>query len=239
VERVVAAAREHGHLLTLVLTDHASSCGEEEVDKSVQFYEGGFRDEYLPWVRQVVSRFADEPAVAMWEPVKAAHGIEAQTLREFYDAVGGEIHGLDRNHLIHAGTHGPWAYGGDAGYALIGESAGIDVLSFHDYDNDPVPPLNLEASVRAAASLRKPMVLAEMGLYAGLVAGTSPGPDGEECIDWEARRDAAKIKLDASFEASLAGVLIWNWSHVGGVACSYVISENDPTYELVRTYVVP
>jgi hypothetical protein len=83
------------------------------------------------------------------------------------------------------------------------------------------------------------MVLAEMGLYAGLVAGTSPGPDGEECIDWEARRDAAKIKLDASFEASLAGVLIWNWSHVGGIACSYVISENDPTYELVRTYVVP
>ena len=239
VERVVAAARAHGHLLTLVLTDHSSSCGEGEDDKTAAFYEGGFRAEYLPWVRQVVDRFANEPTVAMWEPVKAARDVDAQVLRSFYDAIGGEIHGLDRNHLVEAGTHGPWAYDGDAGYALIGESAGIDVLSFHDYNSDEVPPLNLEASMRAAAPLGKPMVLVEMGLYAGLTASSTPGPDGEDCVSWEDREDAARVKLDASFAASVAGVLLWNWSQEGGVGCSYTISENDPTFALVRTYPIP
>lgn len=239
VERVVTAARDHGHLLTLVLTDHESSCAEGEISKTSEFYAGGFRDSYLPWVRRVVSRFASEAAVAFWEPVKAPRDVDAATLRAFYDAVGGEIHGLDRNHLVQAGTHGPWAYGGDEGYALIADSAGVDVLTFHDYDNQRGPPANLEATVRAAAPAGKPVVLAELGLFAGLVSGGSFGPGGEPCIDWDQRRDAIEVKLDAAFAASLAGVLVWNWSPVGGIECGFVISENDPTYELVRSYPLP
>ena len=74
---------------------------------------------------------------------------------------------------------------------------------------------------------------------AGLSPGDSLGPGGEPCIDWESRRDVARSKLDAAFAASLAGVLVWNWSPVGGIECGFVISENDPTFELVKTYPLP
>ena len=77
-----------GHLLTLVLSDDAGECNDGDTKKTNDWYAAGFRSGYLPWVRTVVARFAADPVVGMWEPVKGATEVDALTLRTFYDVVG-------------------------------------------------------------------------------------------------------------------------------------------------------
>ena len=105
----------------------------------------------------LVSRYADSPALGMWEPMSEAEasdcpaGFEendecgghqtcpdeaaaASALDYFFTTVGAQIHVLDPEHLVEAGLIGGGQCGtSDADYQSVGASPGIDVLSIHDY----------------------------------------------------------------------------------------------------------
>ena len=233
VERALRSASNHGHMLTLVLADDAGECADGDVKKTADWYATGFRDSYLPWVRTVVSRFKDDPAVGMWEPIKGAMGVDALTLRTFFDVVGGEIRELDDNHLVQAGIHGPWAYG-DAEYRLIVESAGIDVATFHDYDNVSDVPPNLEPTLVALDGVGKPVILVEAGMFAGPEADPTQQNGGRSCISWADRRATFERQLGAAFATRLSGAHIWAWFPNPITTCAFGVSFDDPLVELVR-----
>jgi mannan endo-1,4-beta-mannosidase len=239
IERAVAAAKARGHLLILILGDDGGECGDGGTKKTNEWYASGFRQSYLPWVQTVVARFADEPAVGMWEPMKAANEVDTLTLRTFYDVVGGEIRRLDPNHLVVSGTHGPWAYGGEDGYAQIHASAGIDVGSSHDFDNRPDTPPNLESALRAIAVVSKPLVIVELGMLASSTGDPSQQLGALTCTSWQDRREDFRRQFESSFATPLAGITVWNWLPVTGTGCSLAIGSSDPVAALVRDFPLP
>ncbi len=239
IERTVEAARARGHLLILILGDDDGECGDGGTKKTNDWYASGFRDSYLPWVENVVARFADEPAVGMWEPMKAPEEVDTLTLRNFYDVIGGEIRRVDHNHLIESGTHGPWAYGGEEGYAQIHASAGIDVGSNHDFDNRPDTPPNLEAALRAIATVSKPLIIGELGMLASASGDPSQQLGPMTCTSWQDRRAAFQRQFASSFSTSLAGITVWNWFPVTREGCNLAVGPGDPVVELVRDFPLP
>jgi hypothetical protein len=239
IERAVQAAKAHGHLLILILGDDDGECGDGGTKKTNEWYGAGFRDSYLPWVQNVVGHFADEPAVGMWEPMKAPEEVDTLTLRNFYDVVGGEIRRIDQNHLIESGTHGPWAYGGEEGYARIHASAGIDVGSNHDFDNRVDTAPNLEPALRAIATVSKPMIIGELGMLASGTGDPSQQLGVMTCTSWQERRAAVQRQLESGFATPLAGVTVWNWFPVTHDGCNLSIGPSDPLIALIRDFPLP
>ena len=147
---------------------------------------------YLDYVKLVVNRYKDSTAVAMWEPVNepqssdcaGAQGsacyskitcnetVAASALRSFFDTVGGAIKAIDKNHLVSSGVIG----GGQCGaqfedYKYLHSSPGIDVASYHDYDNDDSPMPGdqwngLQKRLDQMALINKPLIIGEVGMKA-------------------------------------------------------------------------
>jgi hypothetical protein len=233
IDAVVASAARHGHFLNLVLTDANGSCGDDGTKKTAAWYEGDFRDEYLPWLREITALYASEPAVAMWELVSSPVEVPAATLRAFYDEVGGVVHELAPHQLVSSGTHGVWAYGEVQGYALIHESPGIDVAGFRDYDQNEGLPPNLEPALFALAG-RKPLVLAEAGVYASPEGDPSMVLNERVCVSWQTRRDVLASWIESASATPLAGINVWNYLPVADDGCSFTTHTSDPLFELIR-----
>ncbi len=172
---------------------------------------------YENWVAAVVARYASSPALAMWEPLgepeadtcvggpvstfsqcNSGHGATctstqqaaaASALSSFFSTIGGVIHSLDPSGLVEEGLLGGGQCGtAGANYAAVGNTPGLDVLSFHDYYYDGAVALptdsggtllpggfvstasnnynNVPERLLQAGSINKPIVDAEMGLTA-------------------------------------------------------------------------
>ena len=156
--------------------------------------------------------------------------------------VGGELHRLAPNHLVESGTHGPWAYQADDGYAFIHASTGIDVASFRDYDTTHSEPPNLAPSLAALAGVDKPVILGEAGMFASATGDTGQALNEMPCISWSARGDRFKTWLEAGFATELAGVDIWNWlpvDHTTRTTCEYTTGLSDPVLQIVHDFPIP
>lgn len=260
LDRVVAAAKRHDQKLILGLTTQAGEC-EEGRWKDLAWYDGGYRRpagddgrgltplSYWDWMRLVVPRYADSPAVGMWQLVVEPESSDclpgfaggacfshttcptnaAGVLRRFFDDVGAELKHLDPHHLLASGVIGREQCGtaGDA-YAAVHASPAIDVASFHDYglDDAALPPL-LERHLGDAAQLGKPLVVDEAGLTAG---------DGPGCRSRESRLLLFQAKLDAAFAAGVAGYVPWNVHFVDRAACDFDLNLDDPVLTLLRDH---
>lgn len=233
IDAVVAAAARHEHLLNLVLTDANGSCSDDGTKKTPSWYESEFREDYLPWVRELTARFAREPAVAMWELVSSPTDVPAATLRAFYDEVGGVVHQLAPHQLVSSGTHGVWAYGEVQGYAMIHESPGIDVAGFRDYDQNEGLPPNLEPALFALAG-SKPLILAEAGVFASPAGDATQVLNERVCISWEARRDVLTSWIESARSTALAGLNVWNYLPVARDDCGFSTHDSDPLFSLIH-----
>jgi len=216
-----------------VLTDANGSCSDDGSRKDEAWYAGGFRTDYLPWVRELTRRYAAEPAVGMWELVSSPTEVQPATLRAFYDEVGGVVHELAPNHLVSSGTHGVWAVGEVEGYQLIHESPGIDVAGFRDYDQNMGLPPNLESALFALGG-SKPLILGEAGVYASPQGDAAQVLNDRVCISWDARRDVLQSWIEASRSTPLAGIHVWNYLPVPRDACGYSTHDSDPLFALIH-----
>jgi len=207
---------------------------------------------YRDYVREIVQRYRTSPALGMWEPVNepetslcGAHlrGSQcyahltcpserrgAMALRQFFDAVGGEIHRLDPRHLVESGLIG----GGQCGtagddYRFVNASPGIDVLSYHDYygagariGGDQWNGIGLR--LRQAAALGKPIIGGEVGVAAGRAGACTSRPQ---------RRSHLRAKANRQMAAGSDGVLIWDWEPKPTARCDYSTYPGDPSLALV------
>lgn len=211
---------------------------------------------YIDYVKAIVNRYKDNSAVAMWEPINEpaagecvnGNGYEcysnlqcgneaasAAAMKSFFDSVGDTIKGIDANHLISSGALG----NGQCGtvyedYQLVHSSRGIDVGSYHDYDDvdKPIPGdewNGLQKRINQMAILNKPLYIGEVGMIA----------NGTTCMSLTARRDKMKAKMDAQFAAGIAGFTPWSLTLGNSNGCNYDLISNDPLLTLLREYPVP
>ncbi len=106
-----------------------------------EFFQGGYRNHYLPFVQAIVTEFAHEPNILAWgigNELKLEKQDEADpwTFVDFNRAVAAEIKRLDRNHLVTTGmksTHHAWLHSDELQNALYG-SPNIDFVTIHSYE---------------------------------------------------------------------------------------------------------
>jgi len=246
IDRVVQAAERHHQLLIMTLSDQAGTCDDGHWHDQA-FYDGGYqaryRDDgrglgdiaYQQWVREVVERYRSSPAVGMWEPVNEPEASicvggcdqahrqcpvgAAQSLRHFFDDIGGQVHALDPGSLVALGTEG----GGQCGlagddFSVVGSSPGVDVLDYHDYgaQTDALPS-GLTDRLAQGRALGKPLLVEEAGIDAG-----------QGCRSYDDRAALLRAKVVAAFAAGAAGYLPWWYSEAPGTGCEQDLGPHDP-----------
>jgi hypothetical protein len=267
LDRVVAAAERNHVKLILVLGEQAGNCDDGHW-RDRAWYMGGYRLAYndlgngltplpyLEYVKKVVERYKDSPAIAMWEPINEPEASDCRkgkgtqcyaalscnereatkALRHFFDEVGGLIKRIDPNHLVSSGVGGNGQCGAIyEDFKYIHESDGIDVVSYHDYDrNDqPMPgdPWNgLQKRIDQARKVDKPLFIGEVGMLAA--------ENAQGCMSLSERHDKLKAKMDAQFAAGIVGYVPWALTSSPSRYCNFDIGSGDPTLDLLRRYPV-
>jgi hypothetical protein len=218
---------------------------------------------YWTFLQDVVNRYEDSPALGMWEPFGEPEAstcptadepsdcsgnqtcpdeaTATQALLSFFDAVGGEIHSLDPQHLVEAGFLG----GGQCGtastdYQAVGASSGIDVLSVHDYYGSA--PLGgdqwngMAVRFQQAANLDKPIITGESGIIAGSDPNvTQSTGDPSQCESFSQRKSDMLAKMQAQLAAGASAFLVWDWVTDALGPCSYNTGPDDPLMSLFDT----
>lgn len=227
LDAVFAAAERHGQLLVAVLASGEGACEDGEF-KDAQWYTGGWTGDYAQWLAAAVGRWGRSPALAGWELVgepeprqqQSCPADAAAVLRGFFDQAGARLRALDPDTPIWSGVAGGSQCGIDGdGYLTVGQSPYIDVLDLHDYG-----AADVDLRLRQAASLGKPLVVAELGRFAG------------SCGSLPDRAAAIAARVSAQRQAGSAGVLFWNFvpdPRVGD--CTMDIGPNDPLFDVLRS----
>jgi mannan endo-1,4-beta-mannosidase len=256
LDRVVNDAAQTGQKVILVLSHQWGGCGE--TFKTEGWYSYGYKQvvtdgttqgmatdplSFYEWTRKIVTRYANSPAVAMWEPVNEAKptvtnggscsSTAANTLRTFFDSVGGLIHSIDTHHLVSSGLQGSGQCG-TAGtqYQSLHQSAGIDVGSVHDYyAPDVAMPGDawngIQVRINQMAAVNKPLFVGEVGINASDTTAGLP--------TLSQRRDDFKAKMDAQLGGGIVGYIPWRWAHTTD-ATNYYIPSGDPSLTLLHDY---
>jgi mannan endo-1,4-beta-mannosidase len=239
IEKVVAAAAKYNQKLILTLADGRSYCGEwdgyngsDGSGKQPSWYSSGFRTNYIPWVRQVVTRFKDSPAVGMWELINEPGDATPAAIKSFFNETSTVIKGIDPNHLISSGSWAPWAYGGEAGFRDLHDVPNIDVGSLHEYDYDynngnTIVSPHFGPSIRAMNALNKPLIIGETGINAA---------DSGCRTNRITRRDAMRQKFQQYLAGGAAAVFVWNWGPVNTTACELTFGPSDPLNPMIRDF---
>lgn len=243
IDAVFNAAAAHGQRVLPVIANQWSEC-DSGAERTVAWYRTGYQTSLLPYLREIVTRYRNHPALAMWEVLNEPQLSQspcpsdaAQVMRSFLDTTANEIKALDPNHLVSAGIlgHGNCGAIGDD-YRHI-HAGSIDVVSYHDYQNDDVAIPGdqwngMQVRIDQAAALNKPLLVGEVGIMAK-TSGTG------NCVLPAARRDKLRVKFDGQFAAGVVGILVWNWQESywsNGAACQHEVTTADPTFQLVHDH---
>lgn len=258
-DHTMESARAHGVRLIVVLDNQWYECSGWPTPEAGYHTEAWYRDDYrsltgVPpgypasyrdYVREVVTRYRNEPAVLMWElmgePEAATvlHGACATTagatLRAWAADMAQLVRSIDPLHLISLGTiGGPQCGTAGEDYAALMAVPELDVCQYHDYD--PSAPLpwprdlvnGLAPRVEQCAALGKPLVVAEAGVIPNQVGGTLA-----------ARAQVFSGKFDAQYGAGAAGVMVFTWRdamHGGSALDAYEVGPDDPTLSLMQMW---
>ena len=267
LDRVVNTAQKDGIKLILVLGDQAGACDDGHW-RDVSWYTSGYKQAfndygngltpipYLDYVKLVVARYKDSPAVAMWEPINEPEAANCQSgtgtacyahqtcdepaasqaMRSFFDDIGTTIKSIDPNHLVSSGVGGDGQCGAVYGdYQYIHAGPGIDVATYHDYDrdNEPMPgdPWNgLQERLNQMKQINKPLIIEEAGIIGG--------DNATGCVSLSTRMDEFKAKIDAAFIAGAAGYMPWDLTGGTPTGCNFSIGDNDPLLGFLHNYPV-
>ena len=249
-DRILATARARGYRVIAVLANQWTSCDEGYGYKTDQWYRGGYLQKdpqgtvsYRDWVREIVDRYKDDPAILMWQLVNepeandrdwnfnsyfSCPGDAPDVLRNWAAQITSDIKAIDSNHLVSIGTMG----GGPCGtswvnYQYVNNLPTVDLCDVHDFGNpwSPMPgdPWNgLQAEIDFCKAIGKPIFVGETGIDVASVGG----PD--------ARARAFEAKFSAQFSAGVVGELVWNWSGWSGGGDE--VAPGDPALAVVSAY---
>ena len=257
IDRAVNAAKAHGDYLIFALSDQSGNCDDGHWHDQA-WYDGGYNQtyndngkgfslsmSYLDWVKTVVTRYASNPTVAIYEPVNepeasncyagykgsGCYGHDTcptgatSSLRSFFDNVGGVIKSLDSRAIVSSGTLGGNQCGvTGSGFSTINASPSVDVATYHDYGS-PTTPLPSPLSTRAsqANALGKVFLVEE--------AGISGSTTGVGCSTLDGRASQYVDKINAAKSVGADAYLPWNWTELTSTTCSFTLAPGDPLFK--------
>jgi mannan endo-1,4-beta-mannosidase len=274
LDRVFTHAAAHHQLLVVSLAGLGSGC-DHTPWQDINWFNGGFQTDtsansptvgsgstlvdnltYSQFVQAIVSHYAGNPALGMWEPINEGEAATCtnaslmdycevtnscpdeaaaeQALYFFFTTVGQQIHAIDPKHLVESGTlGGPNCGMQGADFAKLAQSPGIDVLDYHDYfatalgGDDPAD--SVATRIAQAQAVGKPIIAGEAGATAGSgVAG---------CPDVQTRTTALMAKLQAQAPLGLDGFLVWNYTDDDTTnRCSLDVHPGDPLLAALTAY---
>ena len=241
-DQVLAIAAAHGDKVIPVLANQYNYC--DGAAKDLGWYQRGYQSvvgpgdlvPYRQYVSAVVSRYANDPTIALWQLVNEGEAVNSNgtcdepaalaALSTFSDDVGGVVHQRDPNHLVSLGTLAgysgsgrQWCGAANGDYQTLMASPGVDVCDFHDYGY-PDNPMgrsfapNLASAIGMCHANNKPIMVAETGIYAVSSAQLAT------------RAAQFTAKFAAQFQAGVVGELLWAWA----VKPDYVLPAADPDY---------
>jgi hypothetical protein len=241
-DQVLAIAAAHGDKVIPVLANQYNYC--DGPTKDLAWYQSGYQSTvepgnivtYRQYVADTVSRYADNPTIAMWQLVNEGQAVNGDgscdepdalsALLRFSDDIGGMVHSLDPNHLVslgtiagYSGSGGQWCGAANSDYQTLMASPGNDVCDYHDYGS-PADPMgrpsapNLATAIQMCHADGKPIMIAETGIYA------------DSSAELELRATEFSAKFSAEFQAGVVGELMWCWV----VQPAYVLPDASPDY---------
>ncbi len=179
---------EHGLLTVVVLNDALGSFwvqGDERfhrhvlghLDKVAYFHQEGFRENYLPFVRDIVSAYADHPAIFAWElgneyaiHPQPASPEDGEAFLRFARVMSDVIRAIDPNHLVTTGLV-------NTGHVAPNDRPGLnrleygkrlyslpnlDFLTVHFYEDNGEEQNSL-LDLEIARQVNKPLIVEEWG----------------------------------------------------------------------------
>ena len=259
-DREVALARAHGVKLVVTLGNQWGQCEPLRQDGALHFklrdwYENGYRaygvDGYvLPYkkfVQAVVARYANEPAVGVFQLMNEAEAPDttegrcdepraAAALSAFSKDMISVIREVDTKHLLSLGTQGAGQCGTAGDSYRVVHQTGVDLCEYHDYSQPkramPIggfeDPANngLATRLRQCRDLGLPLFVGEAGILVPQEARTT-----------NERALLLGAKVGAAFEGGAAGYLLW---HRGfGTSNDHYIAPGELTESMLDAYTHP
>ena len=241
-DHTLAVAKAHGVKVIVTLGNQWGSCeSPASVYKTDAWYKSGYKTDILPqntvpyrqWVQEIVTRYKDDPTIAMWQMMNEAEIKTSKSstcapttdLYNFAADVSGLIKSIDPNHLVNLGQMGGGQCGSQGSdYQLLGSIKTIDVLEYHDYGHETQAiPANLARDIGVSNALGKPLFVGESGIQASTVGGT--------LADRAAAFDA---KCAAMLKAGIGGFLVWSWKNASPT--NWQVGPGDPTLRVIDSY---
>lgn len=132
------------------------------------WFQGGYKNAYLPFVKTVVSAFRDAPRIMAYNIGNELKAEErADLLVDFMLAAAAQIRGFDSgNHLITTGmisTRHAFMEGNDALRMKLYGSPNLDFITNHAYHGDRPEAPSIEDDSDLSMRLAKPLLIEEAG----------------------------------------------------------------------------
>jgi hypothetical protein len=250
---VLKAAKAYNEKIIVVLANEDSYCDGPE--KTLSWWQDGYRTTiepgdlvtYRQWVSDVVTRYRNNPTIALWDLVNEGEAqnpngscdtsAAVSALYSFAVDMGGMVKSLDPNHLVTLGSInnscGTWG----TQYEKIYSAPGIDVCDYHDYEfpydplGNPDPDVGLQASINFCHADGKPIIVSEIGIDWTQI---TPATRSE-------RASLLRAKVLAQLQDGVAGTLLWDWDSdqppTGPAIYSGLeIGPSDPALSILGTY---
>jgi endo-1,4-beta-mannosidase len=223
LDRAIATARKHNLRLIFTLENEWKDCTQADPAtadgrKGAGWFDTGYKAPlasdpmaFRDYALAVVTRYKDEPVIAMWQLMNEAESTDANALYNFTVDMAGVVKFADSKHLLSLGTIGTGQAGtSGSNYKRLHMVGGIDVVEAHDYGNEaiamPGSPSSTSNSIYSdlndAAAIGKPFFIGEAGI---------PAPTPMYPFSYTQRAQYMDDKITAHWTAGSDGFLIWSW----------------------------
>lgn len=206
LDKVLALARANGVRLVCVLENQWGDCTQGGIKDDAWFSKGyskpyGYPLSFPDYVDAIVTRYKNDPAVAMWQVMNEAKNYQnPKLMRAFLIDMARFIKSRDPRHLVSSGGALQCWQGaqGAADFESYADDSSIDVLDFHQYEDDTIAWTDCQQSaLQAAKALNKPLMIGEIGIKSS-------------SFNAKKRADLFAAKAQEAAKRGVAGLLIWS-----------------------------
>jgi hypothetical protein len=247
-DRYIKYAKQYGLYIVPMLVNQLAMCEPAKTMERDMWYQWGYMqaDDGYPlsfrdYALRLAQHYANESTIAFWQLVNEpdtgpCSEASPQTLRNFADDMTTALKTVDPHHMVDLGVPGQCAGSTTADYMQV-VSGQVDLCDvWHDYGQvaAQLPPQMLQR-LTICQHLNKPSFVGESGICADVTANqTCSGVTTTTNLYQRATFFAAK--LEAGFNAGLAGYILWN---KGDKSVQNDIGPSDPTESVMAQYSSP
>lgn len=141
-----------------------------EQKKDDYFYREGYKKDYLPFVKSVVSSLKDRPEIFLWELINEPETEKFENMYNFAKDVSGQVDSIDKNHMISIGTIGGLGDKFGSQFSRLDESLfkklyslpTLDAVSIHDYSYDSTTLERFDILFRFQNDMKKARIFGKL-----------------------------------------------------------------------------